>query len=49
MKNATKLDMVLIITPNLASRLKIVVIIDWVEKIVKFYCSHCVSIVFHCL
>ena len=49
MKIVTKSAIVFIITPNLVSRLEMVVVIDWDEKMLKLYCSYCFSIVSYCL
>ena len=48
MKSSIKWAIVVIITPNLVSILKIIVLFDCAKKISKIYCSHCFSIVFYC-
>ena len=48
MKSSIKWAIVVIITPNLVSILKIIVLFDCAIKISKIYCSHCFSIVFYC-
>ena len=48
MKSSIKWAVVVIITPNLVSILKIIVLFVCAKKISKIYCSHCFSIVFYC-
>ena len=48
MKSSIKWAVVVIITPNLVSILKIIVLFLCAKKISKIYCSHCFSIVFYC-
>ena len=48
MKSSIKWAIVSILTPNLVSILKIIVLFVCAKEISKIYCSHCLSIVFYC-